>query len=96
MIGVKATFESDQLANSLLEVLNQRAVSPHRIGVTTSEDGDVGVTVQTDEADYEEMAELMRERGARTVELDMAGRELSSPGRPTLTDPPPSPHRSSG
>ena len=97
MIGVAATFDSDELANSLLEVLNQREVSPDRIAVTTSGDGEVGIIVQTDEADYEEMAQLMREHGAGTVEVDMTGgREPSSPGRPTLTDPAPPPHGSSG
>lgn len=95
MIGVAATFDNDELANSLLEVLSQRELSPARVAVTTSEDGEVGITVQTDEADYEEMAELMREHGASRVEFDMTGRERSSPGRPTLTDPAPPPHRGS-
>lgn len=96
MIGVAATFESAKLANSILEVLNRREVSPERVSVTTSEDGEVGIIVQADEADYEEMAELMEEQGASTVEVDMTGRRLKSPGRPTLTHSAPPPHRGAG
>lgn len=97
MIGVAATFDSEEAGNSLLEVLAKREVSPDRIGVTVSGDGGVDVIVQTDEADYQEMAELMREHGASAVEVDMTGgREPSSPGRPTLTDPAPPPYGESG
>lgn len=96
MIGVAATFDRHELANSLLKALSQRELSPDHIDVTTSEGGEVGITVQTDEADHEEMVELMREHDARTVEVDMTGRDLSSPGRPTLTDPAPPPLRGPG
>jgi hypothetical protein len=91
VIGVAATFDSDQLANSLLGILKRRGLSPQRVGVTRREGGNVGIIVHTDEADYEEMAELMKEHGAKTVELDMTGRDSTSPGRPTLTDPSPPP-----
>ena len=95
MIGVKATFESEDLANSLLTVLSERGWSPNRIGVARSESGAVSITVRTGESDYEEMAQLMREHGAAGVDVDMTGRDLESSGRPTLTDPePPSPHGS--
>lgn len=95
MIGAAATFDSEDLANSLLEVLTKRELSPNRLGVTRSEDGQVAVIVEVDKTRYEEMAELMRKHGATAVELDMTGHELDSSGRPTLTDPePPSPHDS--
>ncbi len=93
MIGVRATFDSEDRANSLLTVLSQRGWSPNRIGVTRAGAGEVGVTVRTSESDYEEMAQLMREHGAVDVDVDMTGRDQNGPGRPTLTDPePPGPH----
>lgn len=93
MIGVSASFDSEDLANSLLETLSERGLSPNRIGITRSEEGDIGVIVEADESDYEEMAELMREHGASDVEVDMTGYQVDSAGRPTLTDSePPSPH----
>jgi L-alanine-DL-glutamate epimerase-like enolase superfamily enzyme len=97
VIGVAATFDSDQPADSLLGILIQLGLGPDRVGVTRREGGNVGIIVHTDEADYEEMAELMKEHGARTVKVDMTGRDSISSGRPSLTDsPPPPPGRLSG
>ena len=94
MIGVSGTFDNEDLANSLLKVLSsERGLNPNRLGVTTSDDGEVSVIVETSESEYEEMAQLMREHGASHVDVDMTGRDVDSAGRPTLTDSePPTPH----
>lgn len=94
MLGVNAIFENEALANALLGVLSERGLTPNRIGVATSDEGEVSIIVETSESEYQEMAQLMREHGASRVDVDMTGRDLDSPGMPTLTDSePPTPHR---